>query len=309
MLIDLHCDTILRIISEGGKLNKNGYHIDIEKMKKGESLAQFFAMFVNLEETDAPFKRCLDMIDIYNREIKENNEYINFAYSHNDIITNEIAGKMSSILTIEEGGVLEGDIKRLRLLYNLGVRSITLTWNFENEIGCPNSGEIHSEKGLKPFGIEVVKEMNRLGMLIDVSHLSDKGFYDCIRNSSMPIIASHSNARGVCYNSRNLTDDMIKALDLNGGVMGMNIYGYFLNSTDKSYVSDVIKHIKYIRDLVGVNVIAIGTDYDGIMGELEMHDISKINLLKEGLIEEKFTVEEIDKIFYKNALRVIDRVL
>ncbi len=309
MLIDLHCDTITKLKKTNQNLVKNDMHIDIQKLHKAESLAQFFAIFVYLDIEECAYTRCKDLISLYNKEIIENKDSINFAYSHNDIITNELNGRISSILTIEEGGVIQGDMNKLHEFYNLGVRLITLTWNFENEIAYPNSEYKHKDDGLKEFGIDVIKEMNKLGMIIDVSHLSDAGFYDCINYSSKPIVASHSNARAVHDHSRNLSDEMIYALSENGGIMGMNLYGKFLNGTGKSYTKDVVKHIKYIRDLVGVDVIAVGTDFDGITCDLEISDISKINMLKEELIKENFTEDEIEKIFYKNALRVIKNTI
>lgn len=309
MLFDLHCDTILKIIGKDTSLYENNHHIDIKKMIKGESLGQFFAMFVDLEKTKTPYETCLMMIERYKKEIGNNKSYINFAYNHSDIITNEISGKISAVLTIEEGGVIEGSLEKLNHFYDLGVRAITLTWNYENEIAYPNAGGKNFEKGLKPFGLEVIKEMNRLGIIIDVSHLSDAGFYDCIKHSTSPIVATHSNARAITNHTRNMTDEMIIALAKKGGVMGMNLCGAFLNDNNESKVSDVVKHIKYIKGIAGVDVIAMGTDYDGIGGKLEMYDISQVHLLKEALVKENFTEEEIDKIFYKNALRVIKEIL
>jgi len=301
-LFDLHCDTILRIYTENTELVKNDYHIDIDKMKKGDSLGQFFAMFVDLNGTETAFKTCNEMIDCFEREMMLNNEAIKAGTTYKEINENK---EITGIITIEEGAVLEGKLENLDHFYNRGVRSITLTWNYENEIGYPNCKDEFREKGLKPFGIEVVNMMNKLGMLVDVSHLSDGGFWDCIKYSSKPIIASHSNARAVQDVSRNLTDDMILALRDKGGVMGMNFCAHFLDGSKVSKVKDIVKHIRYIYDLAGIDVIAMGTDFDGIGGELEISDMSKMNLLVDALIEEGFTEEEIEKIFYKNALRVL----
>ena len=153
----------------------------------------------------------------------------------------------------------------------------------------------------------MVKEMNKLGMIVDVSHLSDKGFWDVINTSTKPIVASHSNARGVCKNVRNLTDEMIIALHKNGGVMGMNYCADFMDvdpEIGKNTIDCTIKHIKYIKELVGVDVIALGSDFDGIDPNIEIKDASLMPRLVERLKEEGFTEEEIEKITYKNALRV-----
>jgi len=309
MLFDLHCDTILRIYGDQTEFRKNDYHIDSEKMIKGDSMAQFFAMFVDLEKSENPYKTCNEMIDCFETEIKENEHMIKAGISSKDILDNYKSDKVTGIITIEEGAVLQGEIKKLEHFYDRGVRSITLTWNYENEIGYPNCREAFMNKGLKPFGLEVIKKMNDLNMLIDVSHLSDGGFWDCIKYSNQPIIASHSNARAVQDVSRNLTDEMILALRDKGGVMGMNFCSYFLDGSQVSKVSSILEHIRYIYDLAGIDVIAIGTDFDGIGGTLEIKDMSKIYLLTEALLENGFTEEEVDKIFYKNALRVYSAVL
>jgi len=303
-LFDLHCDTILRLYGEGGQLSENNYHIDLSKMKEGDSLAQFFAMFVDLDKTKTPFKTCNEMIDVFEQEIDKNRNIINQGFGVKDIKEDKITG----IITIEEGGVLEGKLENLDHFYDRGVRSITLTWNYENEIGYPNCKAPFVDKGLKPFGLEVVKRMNDLGMLVDVSHLSDGGFWDCIKHSEYPIIASHSNARALCDVSRNLTDEMILALKDNGGVMGMNFCSYFLDKSKVSKVDDIVKHIKYIDDLAGIDVIAIGTDFDGIGGELEIADMSMMRKLVDALKTEGYNDEQLEKVFYKNALRVMSQV-
>ncbi len=304
MIFDMHCDTIMRIYQDNTELKTNSYHISENKMIKGGSLVQFFAMFINMKEVDNVYTVCNEMIDVFDREIAKSN-VIRKGTAPSDIGDDHITG----ILTIEEGGAIQGDMDKLIHFYNRGVRSIVLTWNYENEIGYPNYEYTYKDKGLKPFGIEVVKKMNELGMIVDVSHLSDGGFWDCIKYSNKPIIASHSNARAVHDHPRNLTNEMILALRDKGGVMGINFYSGFLDGSNLSKVSSIVKHIKYIKDLAGIDVIALGTDYDGINCELEIEDISKMDMLKKALEVEGFTAEEIDKIFYKNALRVYNEVV
>jgi membrane dipeptidase len=164
-------------------------------------------------------------------------------------------------------------------------------------------------KGLTAFGREVVHEMNRLGMIIDVSHLSDKGFYDVAELSEAPFIASHSNSRSIKENSRNLTDEMIKLLAQKGGVTGINFFGSFLSNDNLSRVDDMVRHIKHIKSVGGIEVIALGTDFDGIEGELEIKNIGEIGILLQGLEKGGFSQEEIDKISYKNAARIIKDVM
>ncbi|MBN2796147.1 MAG: dipeptidase [Clostridia bacterium] len=305
MIFDLHCDTILRVHYNETQLRENPYHIDVHKMLKGPSKVELFAMYVNLEKNKEPFRVCNEMMDTYDLEISKNPE-LKKALSYNEILENAKANKMSAVLSIEEGGVIEGDLKKLQHFYDRGCRAITLTWNYENEIGFPNA--IAPEKGLKPFGLEVIKKMNDLGIIIDVSHLSDAGFYDCINYSTKPIVATHSNARSVCSHMRNLTDDMILKLKENGGIMGMNFCSLFLDGSQVSKVSSIVEHIKYIYDLAGIEVIAIGTDFDGIGGEMEIANIGEMYKLKEAL-QEHFNDEQIEMIFYKNAERVFKAVV
>lgn len=328
MLFDLHCDTIGVIHTNKIKnnkpisLNKSDLQIDSKKLQAANYFAQCFAMFIYYKGLENPYQACIDMINTYNEEI-EKNDIFSKALSYDDLINNHKNNKISSILTIEEGGVCNSSLDNLQTFYDLGVRMICLNWNFKNGVGHPNYGKFNSDgipdfitpnltEGLTPFGFEMVKKMNELGMIVDVSHLSDKGFWDVIRTSNKPIVASHSNARSICKHVRNLDDDMIIALNKNGGVMGMNYCAAFLNDNEekgKNTIKCVIEHIKYIKALVGVDVIALGSDFDGIDPNIEMKDASLMPLLISQLEKEGFTKEEIDKITYKNALRVFKQNL
>jgi membrane dipeptidase len=165
-------------------------------------------------------------------------------------------------------------------------------------------------RGLKDFGIELVHAMNDLGMVIDVSHLSDGGFYDVVKYSKDPFIASHSNARAVCDHKRNLTDEMIKILSEKGGITGINFERSFLNTNGKSTVEDMIRHIKHIYNIGGIDVISLGTDFDGINSKgNEIDNIGDIHKLSFELSKIGFNEDSIEKIFYKNAMRVIKDVM
>lgn len=310
-VVDFHCDTILKIeeAKESVGLRSNNFNVDIEKLKKANSLAQFFAMFIYLKGNFDPMEKCLEMIDRLYVEIDKNKDDIAIARNYNELMGNNIGGKISAFITIEEGGAIKGKLENLRNFYRLGVRLMTLTWNYPNEIGFPNCIPEYMNTGLTDFGKEVVNEMNNLGMLIDVSHLSDGGFYDVAKLSNLPFVASHSNARAVHPHTRNLTDNMIRVLSNKGGVMGINFEREFLGDRDTSRVEDMITHIKHIKNVGGIDVIAIGTDYDGIKQELEIENIGQIDKLVSGLQRAGFTDDEIEKIFYRNALRVIKEVL
>ena len=324
-VIDMHCDTIMVLMNGKDELRKSNNMIDLEKMQKGNYLLQCFAMFVpyvsrNKEEKYSPFEYCNKMIDKYYLELDKNQDLISPAFTSADIEKNIKDGKMTALLTIEEGGVCLGNIEFLRNFYRLGVRMMTLTWNFKNEIATPNIDYFAIDRdkvrgadvlpnvtdGLTEFGIEVVKEMNKLGMVIDCSHLGDKGFYDVIKYSTKPIVCSHSCSRSVCNHPRNMTDDMLFKLKENGGVVGINYCQGFIKS-DKTLatIKDVVKHIVYIKDLIGIDYIGLGSDFDGISNEnIELKDASMMGELIDELKEQGFSEEDIDKICYKNVLRV-----
>lgn len=324
-IVDMHCDTIMALMRNEKTLRESDNMIDLYKMQKGNYLLQCFAMFVPYvsrkgEENYSPFEMCHKMIDKYYNELEKNKDMILPALTSKDIEENIKNNKMTALLTIEEGGVCLGNIEFLRNFYRLGVRMMTLTWNFKNEIATPNidyfsiTREQIASEGVKPnttdglteFGIEVVKEMNRLGMVIDCSHLGDKGFYDVIKYTTKPIVCSHSCSRTVCNHPRNLTDDMLLKLKENGGVIGINYcHDFIKEDSSTATISDIVKHIVYIKDLIGIDYIGLGSDFDGISNkDLELKDSSMMDNLIEELRKQGFSEEDIDKISYKNVLRV-----
>lgn len=307
--LDLHCDTASWLLYENYELRKNKGKVAIEKLIKSNSIAQVFAHFIDLDCTDDPYQEFLNMYNRLISEINKNSNEIEVVRNVNELEEANEKGKIGAILAIEEGAVLQGDIKRLKEVYNLGIRIITLTWNYKNEIGYPNFKFENKDKGLTEKGRGIVLEMESLGMLPDCSHLSDRGFYDLVEICKKPFIASHSNARAVTNHSRNLTDDMIKALANKGGIMGINFCSSFLGSRNKGYVEDMVRHIKHIRNVGGIDVISLGTDFDGIENEVEIEDISQIGKLAEELRKNTFSEDEIEKIYSKNAIRVFNETL
>lgn len=315
-LIDMHCDTIsvLHGNIERKSLFNNEFQVDIEKLKKADSQAQFFSLFLEMEEVKSqgrkPYEFVISMLNRFNEEMEENKNHIRMARNFQDMEKNSSEGKISAFLTIEEGGALEGSIENLEEVHNKGVRLVTLTWNYPNELGFPNCKKEMMNKGLTNRGIEFVERMNDLHMLVDVSHLSDGGFYDVVKHSKAPFVASHSNARAISNHCRNLTDEMIRELANKGGVMGLNFATEFLNEHDKiSKISHMIQHLKYIKNIGGIDVMAMGTDFDGIDSKLEIEDIGQMDKLLLALDKAGFTEDEIEKIYHRNAERVIKEVL
>lgn len=320
-LIDMHCDTISELLVQNlpdQDLKRNRLKVDLEKMKKAGSTAQFFACFVCMEEFlgksryEQAYEYVRRMSSYLKKQVWMYPEDLAFAGDGKKLEENQREGKISAFLTLEEGGVINGDLSRIQGLYDMGIRLITLTWNYENCIGYPNSSDGSTmKKGLKQFGILVVEEMNRKGMIIDVSHLSEGGFWDVIKYSKTSPVASHSNAREVCNHPRNLSDDQIRALADKGGIAGLNFYQKFLGKSDSCRIEDMVAHARHMFQKGGEDFVAIGTDFDGFGGarEMEIENIGQMSRLYEALKKSGFTEREVDKIWYGNAKRVIDAVL
>ncbi len=313
--IDLHCDTLsgLLELGEDASLEKNPLSVDIAGLKRAGALAQFFACFVCVSdgEWESGYQKVLRMIHRMKSEAKRCGE-IAVAESYGDILENQKQKKISAVLTVEEGGILDGKIQRLEELYRYGIRLITLTWNYENCIGYPNSRNPDMmEKGLKLFGRETVERMNELGMIVDVSHLSDGGFWDCIRVSRVPVVASHSNARRLCGHPRNLTDDMLRALAEKGGVAGLNFYPDFLRQDRYAELQDIARHARYMIKTAGEELPAVGTDFDGFAvesGQSWIKGPQEMELIRDCMKKEGITERQADKIMGENALRVMREV-
>ena len=313
--IDLHCDTASLLLEQGQSLEENTLKIDIKRLQKGEALAEFFAMYIDVNSVDSPFEYCMKMLDNFKNELLLNRDSISLCKNYNDLMLSKKENKIGAFLTIEEGEAIEGSLDKLRYFKEEGISLITLTWNYENRLGYSNFEWKEQKKGLKKRGFEVVEEMNHLGMLIDVSHLSDAGFQDVIRTSTSPIIATHSNSRAMTNHPRNLSDKMLKQLANKGGVTGINFFNNFLTKGELkerlecSSIEDMVRHIKHIRNVAGVEIIGLGSDFDGIPNPVEIEDIAHMYKLSDALLSANFTSEEVEKIFYKNSIRIIKDVL
>lgn len=305
--IDLHCDTASMMYYKKQHLMKNYFSIDTEKLKKGNASAQFFAFFIDSKKLEIK-KEFDNMYDNFMHEMESSSD-ICIAESYNDYKNNVLKKKISALLTIEEGQVLEGCMNNLYDAYEKGIRLITLTWNYENSIGYPNCRKEFMNLGLKEFGINLISEMNRLGVIIDTSHLSDGGFYDVAKFSRKPFAASHSNSREVRNHPRNLTDDMIRVLADKGGIMGLNYCNSFVGSEKITSIEGLINHVSHIVNVGGQEVLALGSDFDGIENEVEFKNPSHIDMFYTALQRKGYSDDFIDKLFYKNAERFIKDVL
>jgi len=321
--IDLHCDTLLlSYMYKQLNLYEMTGMLDIKRMKAGGQLAQFFAIFLppadaykfmNLEkpiENDEFIEFCFKA---FGTTMSENSALIAPTADSAGIAANEKAGKMSGLLTFEDGRAIDGKLENLKKYYDRGIRLISLTWNTENCFGFPNSRDpAVMEKGLKPFGKEAVEYMNELGVIVDVSHLSDGGFDDICAIAKKPFVASHSSCRELSPHPRNLTDDMLRHLAGKGGIAGVNFGPEFLNADiacKDSTVELICSHINRMVKVGGVECVALGSDFDGIQGNLEVNGPDKMYLIFEKLKKDGYSEDSLEKLAWKNAMRVIKDTL
>ena len=315
--IDLHCDTLLTMRQENCGLDNAPGHIDLDKLANDGSMLQCFADFIPSHDfaekigvSEEPWDFFLHQTERFERETARFPDRLRPVRRMEELRQNRALGLVSAMLTVEDAACVDGKLERLHIMYDRGVRIIALTWNYENCIGFPNSPDpaLHA-KGLKEFGFEMLEEMGRLGMLADVSHLSEGGFWDVARENKKPFIASHSCARALCDHSRNLTDEQLRALGDRGGVCGVNFYSRFLRP-DAAYTAneDILRHMEYIANHAGIEAVAFGSDFDGIDCTLEMRDYGGLAHLGE-LIADRFGSDNAEKIFYRNTLRVFTDVI
>jgi membrane dipeptidase len=332
-IIDMHCDTIYKIYElrrqgENVGLRSNKLHVDLLRMKEAGYMAQCFALFTYMPYTQErgmdPAEYAKALSDTMDRELEANSDLIRPALTAGDIARNYREGFLSAIKTVEEGAIYKGSPEMVRFFYEHGVRKSTLTWNFENELAFPNravknleTGEYRvfpeTERGLKKAGQDVVQLMEELGMLIDVSHLGDAGILEILDlvDPHTPVIASHSNARTVAGHPRNLTDQMLRGIAEHGGVTGINFCAAFLTEDGNgvSRIHDMVRHVRYIYDVAGCDAIGLGTDFDGIDDQLEINGAGEMQRLADALSAAGFTSGEIEKIFWRNVMRVYAEVL
>lgn len=308
-MIDLHCDTIMQLLDhpDSGDLYRNTWKIDIEKLQKAHSKVQDFALFINLGKTNDPYGRYEELRNLCTTQIHLYGEHIQHVLSYQDVESVYESGKIGALMSIEEGGVLGGDLDKLKQAYQDGVRLITLTWNYPNGLGEPHCGEQH--KKLTPKGIEFVEAMQDLGIIVDCSHLNDAGTEQLGDILDTPFVASHSNAREVTAHTRNLPDNLIKLIANKGGVIGLNFAQSFLGTSPVSRIEDIVKHGLYLINKGGEDVVALGTDFDGIKPNTEIKDASEMYRLYDAFKEAGLSVEQCEKLFWKNADRLLKEIL
>ncbi|MBO4634660.1 MAG: dipeptidase [Bacteroidales bacterium] len=315
MLFDSHVDTPTELVRHSINLgiDNPGAHVDFPKMKRAGVGGAFFALYTAAElPADTATRLALEMLSATYDSVEANADYAALAFSPEEAAENLKKGLISVFMGMENAAPIQESLSLLRTFYRLGVSYMTLTHNGDNAV-ADSAAEGKRWNGLSPFGREVVAEMNALGMMIDLSHASDKTFWDCIELSHAPIVATHSCCRALCSHRRNLTDEMLRAIGEKDGYVGINFYPAFLSDQWESKlpgVQEIVNHIDHAVELAGLEHVGIGTDYDGIEVTPEgMENISKTVLVWEEMKRRGYTEKEVELISGQNLLNVFQRVI
>ncbi len=299
--IDGHSDTLTEIYDQKSEINNKKFCFNTEDAKEYVPIIQTLATFVRPTYEDG-FKRANEVLDYF----LENNKDIKIIKSKedlDDVIQNK---KVGGLLSIENGRAIENDLNNIDILYNKGIRMMSINWNEDNLLGT--GAKTKENYGLTEFGIQYVKRLEEKNIIIDVSHSSEKTFWDVIDNTKGIIVATHSNCYNLCDHPRNLKDEQIKAIAERNGIIGICLCNFFLKNKGTTNVEDLIRHIDYIINLVGEDYVGLGTDFDGVEEEYRLLDIKRLSdmkILEKALQEHGYKEETINKIMGENWLRVI----
>ena len=295
-LFDLHCDTIFESIKTNQEMYSNDLAISLEKGSQLNKWCQTFAIFTpdTLKKKDA-INHYNNALNFFNSQCVKWSDNIKKCISLSDIEQAHRDNKCAAILSVENGSILNGNIDNVYKIIDDGVKIFGLTWNGNNELA---SGVEGSNNGITQFGFEVIKELQKANVTIDVSHLNEKGFWQVVEHTQKPIVATHSNLKSICNHKRNLTNEQFVAICKTGGVVGINFYKKFLGD---DCFDKILKNIYSMLSLGGENNISIGSDYDGCTIEKSLDSIDKFNDLCNYLIQHHIDENIIDKICFKNA--------
>ena len=323
LVVDTHCDTLKCLLpvftrprdsmwadrsKVGMGVRSSMGHVDVPRLIDGGVTCQVFAVSGERGRTPShSLRTALEMIDRFYLECEANSGSITPVTTHDEIVRAKRKGRVAGLLSIEGADVLEGSVDLLRVFHRLGVRMVGLVHSIRNEL-ADGVADRRTGGGLSEMGAQAVGELNRLGMIVDVSHLNDEGFWDVMELSKDPVVASHSNARAVCGHPRNMTDDMIRALAEKGGVMGMNFAPGFVHPT-RATLSGVVDHVDHIVGLVGPDHVGLGSDFDGIPSTpVGLEDVARMPGITEELVRRGYGEEDVKKILGGNHLRLIKAV-
>lgn len=310
-IVDGHNDSLLDVFHGRrslGVVSETG-QADFPRLLEGGVKVQFFAVFIESQfKPHGAVLRAMEGIEFFYRELEKNPHMVHLIRTAKDLEQVLAQGKLGAVLTVEGGEALGGELKMLGILHRLGVRSLGLTWNQKNEL-ADGVGAGKNPAGLTDFGREVIKEMNRLGMLVDLSHMAEKGFWEALEISTQPVIVSHGNCQQLCFHRRNLTDRQLKALSKQGGCVGITFVPGFIDPRFPT-IERVLDHLEHAIQVMGIDHVGFGSDFDGmdtrIPGLETARDFPKLLL---GLKERGYSKTDIIKVAGANWLRVLSEGL
>ena len=304
LTLDTHCDTPM-LFPQGIHFDQRDPRIlvDLHKMTEGRLDATIMVAYLP-QPTEQPKAYADAIFDHIEAITKQNSDYVRIARTPEELWANKRAGIKSIMLGIENGIALDGQLENLQHFAERGIVYMTLCHNGDNDICDSASRSQNTWGGVSPFGEQVIREMNRLGILVDMSHAGEKSFYDALDISSKPIVCSHSSARALCDHPRNLTDDQMRALAAKGGVAQTTIYHGFLRQDSESCILDVMEHLEHAIQVMGIDHVGLGTDFDGDGGVRGLADASELILFTKQLLRRRYSEEDIQKIWGGNFLRV-----
>lgn len=354
-VLDTHCDTPSQVLRLRDLSKDNDHaHVDFPKLRKGGVDGVFFALYVPASydcDPDAGFEYACRLLSGVERSVAENRSEVAFAYNVDDALSNKDRSLISLFLGLENGSPIGTSFDRLHFFREKGVRYMTLCHSGDNQICDSCASGLGHWGGLSPFGRDLISEMNRIGMLVDVSHISDSSFYDVLECSSKPVVATHSCCRALASHPRNMTDDMIRALAEAGGVIQINFYPMFLDSgfsqvlsdsglsergeaIEREFIADpgdpvrrqawnmvqdeiqalprpsyklIADHIDHVVELVGIDHVGLGSDFDGIeVTPAGLENISMMPLIFEEMRHRGYSEGEITKVAGANFFRILD---
>ena len=308
LTLDTHCDTPM-FFPQGIHFDHRDRKIlvDLHKMTEGRQDATIMVAYLP-QPTENPRAYADSIFDQIEVIVSQNSDYIRIASTPHDLWMNKHMGMKSIMLGIENGIAIDGKLENLQHFVDRGIVYMTLCHNGDNDICDSASKTQHTHHGVSAFGEQVIKEMNRLGVLVDMSHAGEESFYQALEISSMPIVCSHSSARALCDHQRNLTDDQMRALAKKGGVAQTTIYNGFLRKEGEATINDVIAHLEHAIDVMGIDHVGLGTDFDGDGGVRGLANSSELINFTRRLLARRFNEQDIQKIWGGNFLRVMEEV-
>ncbi|MGI6119337.1 MAG: dipeptidase [Desulfosporosinus sp.] len=311
-IADGHCDSLIHFVNNERLLKDSsaGGHWDIQRALCSRVSLQFLAAFIESKyKPNRSIQRGLQLIEGAHRFIANNSDQVFLVQRKQDLDKIPDPTRLGILLSVEGGEILGEDIFMLDIIFKLGVRALGLTWNQRNALGA-GVGEVDTHLGLTNFGQKVVQRMNELGMVVDVSHLNETGFWHVLEISKDPVAATHSCAKALCVHPRNLTDQQLRALARHKGVVGVNFYPHFLNQTGVATRADVVRHICHIAEVAGVETVGLGSDFDGIdETPIGLGNVGEYIYLQDDLINIGFSYQEVEQIMGRNFMRLLSDVL